>query len=203
MTVTALLPLQIHAASFNCAKAKSWAEKTVCNTGQLSSLDDLLAISFKKALESTPDKAGLKAAQLDWLRHSRDNCKDTECLQQTYTSRIAALNETIPPANEPTAEKPPNNENKTVKTDGRILEGVIESYDCGDNCYLTITDAQGEDHAGLCTAPLCQDWNANTEMPASFKNRKVKVTIGTGKQIDASGNVMGEMDSFDDITLLK
>ncbi|WGZ92414.1 MAG: hypothetical protein QJT81_11010 [Candidatus Thiothrix putei] len=74
-----VLPLHSHAASFNCAKAKTWSEKTVCNTKQLSSLDDLLAVSFKKALESTDDKAALKSAQVAWLTDERDVCEDIAC----------------------------------------------------------------------------------------------------------------------------
>ena len=66
LTALLLLPLQsTFAASFNCAKAKTWAEKTICNTKQLSNLDELLDASYKKALASTSAKSALKAAQTD------------------------------------------------------------------------------------------------------------------------------------------
>lgn len=86
-----LLPLHSYAASFNCAKAKTWSEKTVCNTKQLSNLDDLLAISFKKALASNADKAALKAAQSAWLTDEREMCADVDCLKAAYTSRLTVL----------------------------------------------------------------------------------------------------------------
>ena len=55
------------------------------------------------------------------------------------------------------------------------LEGKISGYECGDNCYLTVTDADGEEHIGLCTATLCENWNAETAMPDSFKGTQVRV----------------------------
>jgi len=282
LTALLLLPLQsTFAASFNCAKAKTWAEKTVCNTKQLSNLDELLDASFKKALASTNAQSALKAAQTDWLVMERDTCEDVDCLKSVYTSRIAVLNEMIADAADPTTtagawykatatpnlvvrSKPDVTGTKlgnvptggkvkvlavTKHTDsiggrdgtwvkiewqgkeayafdafleklsaqqqsstsprppanstGKTLEGVIGSYECGDNCYLTIIDKQGDAHSGLCTAPLCDAWNEVAEMPANFKNKKVKVGISIGKQYDAAGNVMGEMDAFETITLLK
>jgi hypothetical protein len=82
------------------------------------------------------------------------------------------------------------------------LQGTIASYECGDNCYLNITDDAGGEHSGLCTASLCDPWNEAAEMPADFVGKRVKVKVGTGTQVDGSGNNMGEMDSFDEITLL-
>jgi hypothetical protein len=97
-----------------------------------------------------------------------------------------------------------NNADKPkTSTKTTTLEGVITSYECGDNCYLTITDKQGTEHSGLCTAPLCAAWNEAAEMPANFQNKRVKASVGTGTQQDGSGNVMGEMDAFEVITLLK
>ncbi|OQX02293.1 MAG: hypothetical protein BWK73_43245 [Thiothrix lacustris] len=283
-----LLPLHSYAASFNCTKAKTWSEQTVCNTKQLSNLDDLLAVSFKKALASHADKAALKAAQSAWLADEREMCADdVDCLKAAYTSRLAVLNEMIANAEEsvtapdsdtasgwykaiaepnltvrnsasvtgkklgnipyggkvkvlaPTdksdsiggrdgtwvkiewqgktaytfdafleklaADESTNTKKPSTKTSAktRTLEGVITSYECGDNCYLTITDKQGTEHSGLCTAPLCEAWNEMAEMPANFQNKRVKASVGTGTQQDGSGNVMGEMDAFEVITLLK
>lgn len=85
----------------------------------------------------------------------------------------------------------------------QIVKGVISDYGCGDNCYLTITTAGGKEISGLCTAPLCQQWNEKAEMPAEFKGKKVIVTVGKGFQYDGEGNVMGEMESFEKIDMLK
>ena len=90
-----LLPVASHAASFNCAKAKLDVEKLVCNTSQLSNLDDLLAVSFKKALATSAKPKTLKAEQEAWLTEERNNCSDVDCIKAAYTTRIAALNDAI------------------------------------------------------------------------------------------------------------
>ena len=288
-----LLPVASHAASFNCAKAKLDVEKLVCNTSQLSNLDDLLAVSFKKALATSTNPKTLKTEQEAWLSDERNSCSDVACIKEAYTSRIAALNEGI--AN---AKNTPSKTTQTATTTGwykviaqpnlvvrskpdvtgdklgniptggkvqvltqtgmkdsiggrngqwlkiqwqdktayafsaflepltastatsddqaskhtiydslklptdKTLQGTIVSYECGDNCYLNIKDDAGEEHSGLCTATLCETWNAVSEMPAKYKGRRVKITVGTGTQYDNSGNDMGEMDSYDTIKLL-
>lgn len=86
---------------------------------------------------------------------------------------------------------------------GNVLEGTISEYMCGDNCYLTIIDKQGEEHAGLCGAALCEKWNEAGDMPIQFKGLTVRVTVGKGYQYDGEGNVMDEMDEFKKVDLLK
>ncbi len=75
--------------------------------------------------------------------------------------------------------------------------GVIKSYECGDNCYLTITTDKGEDLTGLCATDECASWNEMATMPDDMIGRKIEVLIGKGKQFDAEGNDMGEFPSFD------
>lgn len=74
--------------------------------------------------------------------------------------------------------------------------GTIKLYECGDNCYLTISNSAGEDVTGLCAATECDPWNEVAEMPADMIGRKVTVTIEMGQQVDGAGNVMGEFASF-------
>lgn len=79
----------------------------------------------------------------------------------------------------------------------KILEGTITDYECGDNCYLTITDKKGKEHIGLCAArPLCTKWNAEAIMPERYKGRSVKVTIAKGRLLTGAGDVAGTMDAF-------
>jgi uncharacterized protein len=284
-----------HAASFDCKKAKSYAEKTVCSTPQLSNLDDLLAASFIKVMNSTSDQKTLKAEEHDWLVNERNVCTDVDCLKTAYKSRIAVLNDLVASAETPThsssstnssmgqwyqaiakpslvvraspdvtgkslgniptggkvkvvaatgkndfiggrngawvkiewqgktayvfdaflekigAQTSSKNQTDTSKpskttpkptTTGKTLSGEITSYDCGDNCYLTVTDSKGDEHIGLCTASTCDAWNENAAMPDNFLHKKVKVTLGKGTQVDAAGNAMGDMDAFDVISFL-
>jgi hypothetical protein len=74
--------------------------------------------------------------------------------------------------------------------------GTIKSYECGDNCYLTVARSGADDLTGLCSAKECEPWNEVAEMPADMVGRKVTVTVEMGQQLDADGNVMGEFPSF-------
>ncbi|MBV5308907.1 hypothetical protein [Chromatium okenii] len=89
----------------------------------------------------------------------------------------------------------------TANAKDRVIEGVISDYACGDNCYLTIVDAKGKERGGLCGAPLCEKFDEDDM--SKFKGRKVRVTVGRGVQKDSAGNVMGKMDLFKKIILLK
>jgi uncharacterized low-complexity protein len=37
--------------------------------------------------------------------------------------------------------------------------GTIKSYECGDNCCLTIKTKAGKEITALCTAAGCAAWN--------------------------------------------
>lgn len=81
----------------------------------------------------------------------------------------------------------------------RVIEGKIVSFECGDNCYLTITDVNQKRHTGLCVARECKAWNNEAEMPPSFVGKRVVLTVGTGTQLNSSGKVVNKMDSFTSI----
>jgi len=90
-----MISLNIHAASFNCAKATTSIEKMICSNTQLSDLDELLVVSYKKAMARTQDKQSFKSEQQQWLKFTRNICQDVECLKDAYTIRISELNEKV------------------------------------------------------------------------------------------------------------
>ncbi len=99
----------------------------------------------------------------------------------------------------------PSNKAETTTTESSKVDTVtakIKSFECGDNCYLTITGADGKDVTGLCTADICKPWNDATEMPKDLIGRTISVKVGVGKQYDSAGNLMGEFPSFDNISLI-
>lgn len=213
LSLSACLPLTAYAAGFDCTKAKTDAKKTICNTTSLSDLDEILVLSFNKAAATSADAKALKTAQLSWLK-SRDLCAtDVDCLTNSYTARLSELinlvanrpdtTEPTPSSTTPQPNEPATDPETTATPTGRTLVGTIASYECGDNCYLTVKDEQGKDHVALCTAPECASWNEVAEMPASFLQKKVQVSLGRAKQYDGAGNEMGEMDAFDSLTLLE
>ncbi|WP_321820664.1 MULTISPECIES: lysozyme inhibitor LprI family protein [unclassified Burkholderia] len=92
LAILTIAPMAAHAAGFDCAKAASPTEKTICADAGLSSLDGQLAAAWKKTLAKGGDTAALKAAQLKWLKQ-RDRCgNDASCLGDRYRERLASLN---------------------------------------------------------------------------------------------------------------
>lgn len=79
------------------------------------------------------------------------------------------------------------------------VSGRIKSFECGDNCYLTITRKTGGALTGLCSAAECNAWNEQAAMPSDMVGVAVTVIVGMGKQFDAAGNEMGSFPAFTDI----
>ena len=89
------VPQSSNEASFDCKKAGTLVEQAICSDPLLSSLDGLLAITYKKALKNSSDNSVLRTAQRSWIKSKRNPCKNTKCLKQAYTSRISELSETV------------------------------------------------------------------------------------------------------------
>lgn len=62
--------------SFDCAKATSPLEHTICGSPELAALDETLAASYQRALSSlSADGAGfLKSSQRAWIHHAEQIC---------------------------------------------------------------------------------------------------------------------------------
>jgi uncharacterized protein len=86
----ACAPLLVHAAGFDCSKAASKAEKTICADPVLSDYDSQLSRVWRTALKQTRHAKELKADQQAWLKQ-RDQCEDWACLRSEYTRRLAML----------------------------------------------------------------------------------------------------------------
>jgi uncharacterized protein len=81
----------VHSASFDCAKAKTKIDKLICSDARLSEADEKLNAAYKEVLAKSPVPEDTKQEQLEWVKQSRNTCKDADCLQQAYTSRISDL----------------------------------------------------------------------------------------------------------------
>jgi small nuclear ribonucleoprotein (snRNP)-like protein len=90
------------------------------------------------------------------------------------------------------------------KVSNKTVVGTITAFDGADNFYLTIVDNKGKAHNALCMADLCDKLiEATDENLGGYKGKKVKVVVGKGNQTDAAGNIMGTMDAFIKIELIK
>jgi uncharacterized protein len=88
-----LVSAHSNATSFDCSKAASFAEKSICTDSALSRLDEQLNSEYVRALDVAPNKGQVRQDQRDWLR-LRDNCKTTICLTASMTDRLSALSRT-------------------------------------------------------------------------------------------------------------
>ena len=108
-----------HATSFDCAKASTTIEKTICADDQISALDSRLMETYKKALSETSNADDVKADQKTWLSKIRNKCPDAECIKHAYIDRIATLNSLSPKKEASEVEQPKpaivtQNENATT-----------------------------------------------------------------------------------------
>lgn len=79
------------AAGFDCSKAATSAEKMICGDTELSRLDEVLAVSYRRALARAVDADAFQAVQKAWLHVVRDGCGDNACMATAYRKRILQL----------------------------------------------------------------------------------------------------------------
>lgn len=85
------------AASFPCEAARSAVEKLVCSRADTSDLDEHLGRYFAGAkLALKHADACLVNDQRQWLRNTRDACRDADCLKRVYLDRLATLDAVQP-----------------------------------------------------------------------------------------------------------
>ena len=87
-----ILSTHANSASFDCKKATTWVEKTICESPELSKLDEAMAKKYKNNLVSESNDKDSKDwmiyEQRTWLKFQRNTCKDTSCLIREYKERI-------------------------------------------------------------------------------------------------------------------
>lgn len=88
--VLALCSTQSLATSFDCAKAGSFAEKTICTDSALSVLDEQMNAEYIRALDAAQNQSQVRQEQRDWLR-LRDNCTTRSCLSTSMSDRVKVL----------------------------------------------------------------------------------------------------------------
>ncbi|MBP2168771.1 uncharacterized protein YecT (DUF1311 family) [Erwinia toletana] len=92
--------------SFNCEKASTPAEKTICSNYQLAAWDTSVNHSYQTTRKMAKEIGGndilkqIEGSQKIWLK-SRDTCtSDQQCLQQSMSDRLETLANIL---NEPTS----------------------------------------------------------------------------------------------------
>ncbi len=124
-----LLPLSIsfasYSASFDCTKAASGTEKTICSIASLSSLDDQMANLYRSVRAKTPDTDKLKSEQIAWIKDSRRCGTDPVCIETAYKKRIFEL-ETISGEKKPASAIAPTSSDFIVTTKSGDREVIYD-----------------------------------------------------------------------------
>jgi uncharacterized protein YecT (DUF1311 family) len=91
LTTLGLITLTtVHAASFDCGKARTEVEKLICGNPELSRLDEELGRAYKAALNDGKHAAQIARAQKQWINF-RDQCRETKCVKRSYETRLGML----------------------------------------------------------------------------------------------------------------
>ncbi|MHB8624486.1 MAG: lysozyme inhibitor LprI family protein [Sulfuricaulis sp.] len=78
------------AASFDCEKAVSTIEKTICGDDELSKLDEKLYTAYKNALQNDKHANSIRHSEEQWIK-DRNHCTDAACMKIAYEKRITEL----------------------------------------------------------------------------------------------------------------
>jgi glucose/arabinose dehydrogenase/uncharacterized protein YecT (DUF1311 family) len=157
--VSAFAAGNAHTASFDCARASTAIEKSICADPLLSRLDEQLDDAYRAAQKRTESRRALRDAQRIWLSRRRDNCRDATCLRAAYEVRIAALLDE-------------SNGNPTTETLEVSANNAREPYTlatglCGGLARLNIGMADGL-CAGLVAGPTQSDPTRRIRMPRNL-----------------------------------
>lgn len=99
----ALSSSQSQATSFDCAKAASFAEKSICTDSVLSLLDEQVNSEYIRALDGAQNRNQVRLEQREWMR-LRDNCTTKNCISTSMSDRVKALAGQVPPQAKATAD---------------------------------------------------------------------------------------------------
>jgi TPR repeat protein len=82
--------------SFDCATARSPAERLICTDDDLARRDVELARLYRRARDHAVDERVLIAEQRDWIALRRNVCTSKECLDRAYRHRARELEDWLP-----------------------------------------------------------------------------------------------------------
>lgn len=95
--LTLLVSINSYGASFDCSKASTKVEKTICENEWLGSLDEELSFFYKKLRVSLSkaESSKLLSEQREWVRERNKTCEiaynKKSCLNNRYRKRVTKL----------------------------------------------------------------------------------------------------------------
>ncbi len=93
-TLLSSVSMFAYSAGFDCSKATTWVEKSICRNSELSKLDEQMTAIYRQQLANDKDSAThLKNQQREWLSYHRNTCKTVACLKREYQEYIENAND--------------------------------------------------------------------------------------------------------------
>lgn len=93
LVAASLAASAVHAASFNCTRARTADEKAICADRVLNDKDVRMALLFdvSRHFLAMGRRGALEDAQTEWLKGRRACGANKQCLNGAYDHRIATL----------------------------------------------------------------------------------------------------------------
>ena len=151
------------AASFDCSKAGTAIEKTICNTPTLDKLDSDLGATYKEALRKD---GSIKQDQQAWIKE-RNKCSNTNCLEEAYKTRIADLTQMIVRLDREAIAQDRGREQKQLGANSTTTAPALQSninYRERSSCYGILDVYSGK---GNQLTPSNQKWISNNPLPTA------------------------------------
>lgn len=124
LTIGCSLSGKAEAASFDCSKASTTVERSICASPELSSLDDEMAKTFRAALAKGGE--AIRPDQRIWM-NQRNSCRDSSCLLSAYKNRLDVLRDSM---NITTRSTTPQQVQSPLKSEAGKDDRLIGSWDC-------------------------------------------------------------------------
>lgn len=164
-----LFAMSAQAASFDCAKARTKAERIICDTPKISKLDDELNAAYKAALKDVKQADTIKQAQKQWMKE-RNGCADAKCIKQSYEKQISSFDKYSPADIQPPSKSLPTE----IKTGQYKM--ISDSINVPQSNGISIV----EKHAEVCSAfmkvlealPPFPPMACDVKIPPEFTNFK-------------------------------
>ena len=90
-TISLIISGIAYSASFDCSKAGTPFERTICSNPNLSSMDENLAQLYFSAKATTSNPDQFKSDQIAWIKSTRACETDVRCIENAYRVRMAQL----------------------------------------------------------------------------------------------------------------
>lgn len=128
-----------NAASFDCTKARSYAEKLICSNFTLSAADEALAKIYKEAKRTTKNSKEFRALiKKNW--HEREKCKTEQCVFDWY-QRVSQQYQKIADGSNMELQEP--NKDELQEPSKELSEDRAQKVsDCWENTINKLDDSK-------------------------------------------------------------